>query len=211
MGEEGRSSAKRAVGGPADAIRSKAEVQSSSDLDRPEVHGLSRCRHRQTQCFMDLGAHLIAVTANGRTQVKKEIGRLGTENLNHSPHPFPEDPRRRSPPSRMEEGHAPGSRIQEKHGNTVRNGNSQEHPGGRSQVAVRRSLQRQTMGEGGVDVQIPTMDLTGMHNARTAQRPSEQLPILPGSRPAHLPENAEVTYASLGWLSCGPLNNPGEA
>ena len=94
----------------------------------PKIHGARFAWLGEAQSQVDLRAHLVALPANGRSQVKMEVPRQAPDLIPQELDPPFQDSGNRTAPSGMQKSDDPLPRIHEEHRHTIRHGHPQQDP-----------------------------------------------------------------------------------
>lgn len=168
-------------------------------------------RLRETQRDEDLGAHLVARAAYGRTQVYVEVFRPGSGPGRHHRHPLFQDPTGSPTPTGVEEGHGPSHRIDDEDRHAVGGGDGEKDTRRRGGVAVASLREMQARVAGTMKANFGPMYLVGMYRTRESDLAPQSVPPFQ-DRPwgRSIAEKPQIKGVLRDASGRGPLDEPRE-
>ncbi len=217
VGEVAAAPAKGALGAGRHVDAEDAGFRRPSPDHRPQVEAArSTGLLGHAQRFKDVRADFVALSADRRTRMDRQAGRVASESVGHGSDPGLDYALGDAPPPGVEQRDRAARRVGHEDGNAIGQRHRQEHSGGSGDVSVAVAGKVEPTADEGVDANPGSVDLPAAHDR--APRPVgvqgvNALRWNPPSRPlAGKPRTGGRETRSLGTrgrLGRRPSRDPG--
>jgi len=139
-----------------------------------------------------------------------KVSRTRTEPLLQNRDPLLESSRGRAAPPRVDHGHGPSDGVDDRDGNTVRDGNGQEEPAGPRHMSVGIGYDVHAVGTLAMETDDTPMDLASKSRMVHIDGGQQRSPTFPSAAADPVTREGEVEGAFLRTSTRDTLHEPGK-